>query len=358
MEELKEVSPEDFPRVSAENVMNCSFSAWRTYCSAVTPNARVIRLLDKAFLYYLDQDGLILPPIVSKHNEDIENDVVSDSVQDSASDSSSLDNTSGDTPINTSDCVALFRSLDQEIIRIIATLGGAVFPKLNWSAPKDAAWITLTRTLRCTTPSDIYLLLKSSDHIAHDLYHAFDDCCSPGPPPHFQHELVLKQWFNFHPSMEFRCFVKQRCLIGISQRDLKYYAFLESLRQTILSLSMELFNLYLKDKFPDENFIFDIYIPPSKTKAWLIDINLWHYKTSSLLFSWKELLDDSLCSDDNHLLPQLRLVDVDSSLWGPSQFTTQRISDDLLQANIQGADIEEYIKKLHITTDATNNKRS
>lgn len=42
-------------------------------------------------------------------------------------------------------------------------------------------------------------------------------------------------------------------LLGISQRDLKYYDFLESLRPVILSLSIELFDLYLKDKFPDEN---------------------------------------------------------------------------------------------------------
>lgn len=249
---LEEASLEEFPHISVENVMNCSFSAWRTYCSAVTPNARVIRLSDEAFLYYLGQDGLILPPISSKYNEDSENnveDAILNSVQDNASDCSFSDNSSGDIHINTSDCVAPFRSLDQEITCVIATLGGAVFPKLNWSAPKDAAWITSTRTLRCTTSSDVYLLLKSSDYITHDLYHAFDDCCSPGPPSHFQHELVLKQWFNVHPSMEFRCFVKQRCLIGISQRDLKYYDFLESLRPVILSLSIELFDLYLKDKF-------------------------------------------------------------------------------------------------------------
>ncbi|KAG4304036.1 hypothetical protein PORY_002559 [Pneumocystis oryctolagi] len=348
---LEQALPETLPHVSAENVMNCTFSAWRAYCRAITPNARVIRPLDKAFLRYLDQDGLVLPPIDSQYDEDAEKDV--ESVHSEDIDENILDNSSTQDS-SLVDCTVAFRSLDEEITRTISILGGAVFPKLSWSAPKDAAWITSTRTLRCTTASDIYLLLKSSDCIAHDLHHAFDDCSPSDIPSHFEHELVLKQWFNLLPSMEFRCFVKQRRLIGISQRDLKYYAFLEPLRSTIRSLSIELFNLYLKDKFPDENFVFDIYIPPSKTKAWLIDINLWHCKTSSLLFSWKELLDDTLrFNDDNDSLPQLRLVDMDSSPWGPSQFTTQRIPDDF-QVNIQ--DFEEYIEKLDITTDATNKR--
>lgn len=145
---LEEASLEEFPHISVENVMNCSFSAWRTYCSAVTPNARVIRLSDEAFLYYLGQDGLILPPISSKYNEDSENnveDAILNSVQDNASDCSFSDNSSGDIHINTSDCVAPFRSLDQEITCVIATLGGAVFPKLNWSAPKVLSSFLLTQ---------------------------------------------------------------------------------------------------------------------------------------------------------------------------------------------------------------------
>lgn len=53
--------------------------------------------------------------------------------------------------------------------------------------------------------------------------------------------------------------------------------------------------------------------------------------------------------------PQLRLVDKNGSPWGPSQFTGQRFSDDLL--NPDNFDIEKYIKKLqdiNISTDATN----
>ncbi|EMR08722.1 hypothetical protein PNEG_02899 [Pneumocystis murina B123] len=328
----------NFPPLSHICILHCSFSVWYARYRSITPKARVIKPLPSTFIAYLNQDGIVLP-----HGSD--KDSVNSSIDE-------LIDSEMDIPENP---VIAFQALDDEITRTIESLNGAVFPKLNWSSPKDAAWITPNRNLRCTSASDIYLLFKSSDFIAHDLFHAFDDCI-PSSDVHVEYELVLKQWFTIIPSMEFRCFVKQRRLIGISQRDLKYYAFLESLRPIILSLTVDLFNSHLKDTFPDENFIFDIYIPPSKSKAWLIDINPWHYKTLSLLFSWEELLSDSLpFSNDS---PQLRFVDVDSQSWGPSQFASQRLSEDILHANTSDFDIEKYIEKLqdmNITTNATNN---
>ena len=44
---------------------------------------------------------------------------------------------------------------------------GAVFPKLNWSSPRDASWI-LGGSCKCTSARDVLLLLKSSDSVAHD----------------------------------------------------------------------------------------------------------------------------------------------------------------------------------------------
>lgn len=62
-----------------------------------------------------------------------------------------------------------FPELDQQIERAIKALGGSTCIKLNWSTPIDAAWIS--GTIRCYTPGDVYLLLKSSDRIAFDLEH-------------------------------------------------------------------------------------------------------------------------------------------------------------------------------------------
>lgn len=71
--------------------------------------------------------------------------------------------------------------------------------------------------LQCTTPDDVFLSLKASDFVLHDLYHAYDDCMferteDSSPSPNYS--LVLKKWYAVPPSHEFRCFVSQRRLLG------------------------------------------------------------------------------------------------------------------------------------------------
>ena len=166
-------------------------------------------------------------------------------------------------------------------------------PKLNWSAPKDATWISMKKnSMECATPNDIYLLLKSSDFVTHDLEHAFDDCEDDEAlkKEDINYVLVLRKWFKVNPSCEFRCFVRERRVVGICQRDLNHFEFLfpmkEQLRETILAY----FQKTLKGTFPDDNFVFDIYLPEPYDKVRLMDINPWAPRTDPLLYSWLELL--------------------------------------------------------------------
>ena len=202
--------------------------------------------------------------------------------------------------------------------------------------------------MKCTSANDVYILLKSSSFISHDLEHAFDDTVpanpsqsqqqsqqqqqqQQSPPPQSQSQqqqqqqqqnegftpvLVLRSFFNPLPSLEFRCFVKDRSLIAIAQRDLNYYGFLAGLRPQIARRARELF-ARMRFTFPDPCFVFDVYIPEAdyddddddeennrngngnsngktKTKlgrARLIDINPWAPRTDTLLFDWRELLE-------------------------------------------------------------------
>lgn len=176
----------------------------------------------------------------------------------------------------------------------ISDLGGKVIPKLNWSAPKDATWMN-ANTMECRTPSDVYLLLKSSDFITHDLEHAFDDTVhtpdSTLTADSIPYYLVLRKAVSqWNPSVEFRCFVRHRRLLCLCQRDLNHFEFLEKMSAKLRSLIQQFFDVRLRDSFEDENFVFDVYVPPPYERVWLVDINPWAPRTDPLLFSWGEIL--------------------------------------------------------------------
>ena len=188
-----------------------------------------------------------------------------------------------------------WRDIHNAVKNTIAGLGGKVVPKLNWSAPKDATWMN-ANTMVCHNPSEVYLLLKSSDFITHDLEQAFDDTVeSPSAtlttdsiPYHLVLRKAVTQW---NPSVEFRCFVRRRRLLCICQRDLNHFDFLFSMSGRLRSLIQEFFDIRLRDTFPDENFVFDVYVPPPHERVWLVDINPWAPRTDPLLFSWMEILN-------------------------------------------------------------------
>jgi hypothetical protein len=147
-------------------------------------------------------------------------------------------------------------------------------------------------SMECATPNDIYLLLKSSDFITHDLEHAFDDCAEDGSITNddVNYVLVLRKWFKVNPSCEFRCFVRERRVVGICQRDLNHFDFLFPLRDKLHEQISKYFDMTLKDTFTDQDFVFDVYIPDPYDRVRLMDVNPWAPRTDPLLFSWLELL--------------------------------------------------------------------
>lgn len=103
--------------------------------------------------------------------------------------------------------------------------------------------LPMSSPLRCTSPADVYLLLKSSDFISHDLDPGMIFRHCEGRPLAYELELVLRKWYPVDRVREFRCFVRQEILlgifdgpftvlgfdnprVGISQRDPNYYPFL------------------------------------------------------------------------------------------------------------------------------------
>ncbi|KAG1150679.1 hypothetical protein G6F37_001768 [Rhizopus arrhizus] len=180
-----------------------------------------------------------------------------------------------------------FPEIENAIKEAVNEFEGALFPKLNWSAPRDAAWIASTQTLKCTSPFDVFLLLKSSDFINHDLNHAYDDC--QDPPTTRKFDLVLRKWYDLQPSMEFRCFVKNQDIIGICQRDLNYYDFLPAMKDDIELLIYRFFEEHVVEQFDSLNYVFDVYVQRSNQKVYLMDFNPFCSTTDSILYDWQEL---------------------------------------------------------------------
>ena len=318
----------------------------------ITPKARLIPLPD-AFLSYLREDGIVLPP------DDNDNPEWSDA---DSGIFSGADN-EGEDAAPDYDPSSHWRETHDAIEAVIEELGGKVAPKLNWSAPKDATWIAATNSMECRTPNDIYLLLKSSDFVTHDLQHAFDDTvdgdnATSGDSP-IPYHLALRKWITLNPSVEFRCFVRNRKLIAICQRDLNHFDFLFTMEDKLRQTIQEFFDLKLRETFPDPNFTFDVYIPPPHDRVWLMDFNPWALRTDPLLFSWMELLtleeptasgsqdasqnDSGEGSEDEDVIdiwrPEFRLVrrdDPEAYGFATPQYSAHKLPRDVVDASRGG----------------------
>ncbi|XP_009085142.1 cell division cycle protein 123 homolog [Serinus canaria] len=261
-----------------EQVAHCQFSVWYPLFKAVTIRSVILPLPDNVKEYLLDDGTLVVsgredPPSHSQEGSDDAEEIQW-----------------SDDENTTTLKAPEFPEFTAKVQEAISSLGGSVFPKLNWSAPRDAYWIAMNSSLKCKALSDIFLLFKSSDFITRDLTQPFIHCTDDSPDPSLSYELVLRKWCELIPGAEFRCFVKENKLLGISQRDYtQYYDHISKQHEEICRSIQEFFKKHIQYKFLDEDFVFDVY-RDSRGKIWLIDFNPFGEVTDSLLFTWEELI--------------------------------------------------------------------
>ena len=164
------------------------------------------------------------------------------------------------------------------------------------------------------------------------MYHAYDNCLPPFPK--IEYELVLKEWYDLVPSMEFRCFVRNRKFLCISQRDKHYYSFLHQLKSEIIRLATELFQ-HLRE-FDSESWVFDMYIPRTRLRAHLIDMNPFAPRTDPALYGWDEIL---LMTGEKDV--EIRLVMQEERGIGGMEFSAQRVPKDVVDAS-HGKTVVEF----------------
>ena len=122
-------------------VLWCSIDQWYPLFKKFT-HKTVILAIPNDVLDYLKSDGSLILP--KECHEDVEDN----------------------------ECPS-FPEFNADLAAAIEDLGGAVFPKLNWSAPRDAAWMGVGHSLKCEQLEHVWLLLKSSEFIVHDLTQPF-----------------------------------------------------------------------------------------------------------------------------------------------------------------------------------------
>uniref|UniRef100_A0A673YNX3 Translation initiation factor eIF2 assembly protein n=1 Tax=Salmo trutta TaxID=8032 RepID=A0A673YNX3_SALTR len=259
-----------------EQVVNCQFSVWYPIFKKHTIKSLILPLPQNVIDYLLDDGTLVV----------------------SGGDNNTQQNHTNNSDSEEEDVQAPeFPEFNSKVLEAINTLGGCVFPKLNWSAPRDANWIALNSSLQCQSLSDIFLLFKSSDFITHDLTQPYltRTHLLTLPFPHTHTHLFFPlfnsvvKWSELLPGGEFRCFIKENKLIGISQRDYtQYYHHISKQEAQICHSIQEFFSQHVQYQFLDEDFVLDVY-RDSWGKMWLIDLNPFGEVTESLLFTWEEL---------------------------------------------------------------------
>lgn len=112
--------------------------------------------------------------------------------------------------------------------------------------------------------------------------------------PNIGYSLILRKWQDLNPGYEFRCFVRNNKLIAICQRNhTAYYDFIRHEKADIVSDIQAFFYHMVNLKFPNENYVFDVY-RRDQGKLLLLDFNPFGQVTDGLMYTWDELTDSDV----------------------------------------------------------------
>ncbi|TYZ69139.1 hypothetical protein PybrP1_010474 [[Pythium] brassicae (nom. inval.)] len=356
------------PRYTKAQVDNCAFAAWYPSFERVAVKGAVIPL-PPAVVRMLLSDGVALPTAYK------------------------------DQAKSGGDALADVRAaVDAALVRF----GGRVFPKLNWTSPRDASW--MLGSMQCSNFEDVMLLLQSSDFAVHDMTAAYAGCVdavvatttavtpseaavTPTKRPNGPEDvyLVLKKWCNLYDSMLFRCFVVNHTLVGISQRNCdEFYPFLFAKQDHLCELIYAFFETHFREssagsrtmkrrrsKFPDADYIFDVYVD-KKYRVFLLDFNVFGAVTDPLMFSWDELMELRAASgrsseragsdgedddDDVQDVVDFRIVESELSI-RPNPLSGYRVPTDLVDHLAGGAGFEAFMEQVKRDNAVANDSES
>lgn len=172
--------------------------------------------------------------------------------------------------------------IDKEIFKF----PNGVFVRLGSRSPKDSLYDSQTQ---CFTTEDVITRLTAcSERIYEDLCLCLNNNYEP--------YIWLREWKDINIALEFRCFMKNRELIGISQYDYlkgKVYSEVIENKDVIENMIKDYFSWFKQVSYL-EDVVFDVYLNKKEVNnlnVWeikLLEINPFFEMTDPCLFDWRK----------------------------------------------------------------------
>lgn len=157
------------------------------------------------------------------------------------------------------------RDISDKIVNEIKT-HDYVFIKLNSKAPTDSEFLCIQ--LKCYTLDDILSLLKGSER----LNQVFN--------PYSKNYLIIKPWYKIEHKNEFRCYLVNKRLKGISQRYINMYEEYDDIDKIRDFIIEYIYSKEVKealdqieiDEMALHYMIIDVVYMPKKNKVKIVDV--------------------------------------------------------------------------------------
>ena len=157
------------------------------------------------------------------------------------------------------------RDISDKIVNEIKT-HDYVFIKLNSKAPTDSEFLCVQ--LKCFSLDDILSLLKGSER----LNQVFN--------PYSKNYLIIKPWYKIEHKNEFRCYLINKRLKGISQRYINMYEEYDDIDKIRDCIIEYIYSKELKealdqieiDEMALHYMIIDVVYMPKKNKVKIVDV--------------------------------------------------------------------------------------
>lgn len=156
---------------------------------------------------------------------------------------------------------------------------GAAFVRLGFRAPTDSE-VGLEADLQVDGGPEALTVLQGSARV-------FDDLCLAQECGH-EPALVVRPWLEIEPWQELRAFVRDRRLVGLSQRHagLRLRGLID--RVDALESAAQRLCGALGPRWPLDDLIVDLVVEPEGLQAQVVDLHPWLPWSDAGLFRWDE----------------------------------------------------------------------